>query len=105
MEVQVTKLAEDKIKEAIKIYNEKNQLRIYVEAIACHGAKFGLAFDDIKEDDIIEKVGDITYFADENVLKYSDGIKIDYVLEPKEGFIVTSLRPVKSSCSSCAGCK
>ncbi|CDF57120.1 hypothetical protein [Thermobrachium celere] len=105
MEVHVTKLAEEKILEAIKTYNEKNQLRIYVEAVACHGAKFGLAFDDIKEGDVTEKVGDIIYFADENVLKYSDGIKIDYVTEPKEGFIVTSLRPIKSSCSSCFGCK
>lgn len=105
MEIEVTKLAEEKILETIKQHNEQNQIRIYVEAIACHGAKFGLAFDDIREGDTLKKVGEITYFADENVFKYSDGIKIDYVKEPKEGFIVTSLRPINRGCSSCSGCK
>lgn len=105
MEILVTKLAEDKILETIKKYNEKNQIRIYVDKITCHGAKFGLAIDDIRNDDVIQKIGNITYFADENVIKYSDGIRIDYITEPKEGFIIKSIRPVKLNCHNCLGCR
>lgn len=105
MDIKLSQLAEDKIKEAIKENNEQPNLRIYVEKVGCAGARFGISFDDIKENDTVTAVNGINIITDnEFIPKHSDGIDIDYVVEPKEGFIIKSLRPIKKSCSGCSGC-
>lgn len=105
MELVVTDIAIQKIDEAIKENNEKSRIRVYVDTTTCSGARFGLAFDDVREDDEITKISEIDFITDKQYVPlYSDGISIDYVTTPSDGFIIRSLRPVKSSCGSCSGC-
>lgn len=105
MDINLSELAREKIMENVSAYNESPVLRIYVESVACSRAKFGLAFDYIKDGDQLTEVGGIKFITDsEYVPVYSDGIDIDYVVEPKEGFIIKSLHPVsKSSGCGCGG--
>lgn len=105
MDIRLSKLAEDKIKEAVSENNEQPNLRIYVEKAACSGARFGIAFDDAKEDDEVTQINGINFITDNEFIPvHSDGIDIDYVTEPREGFIIKSLRAIKKSCGGCSGC-
>ncbi|TDT60924.1 iron-sulfur cluster biosynthesis family protein [Fonticella tunisiensis] len=112
MEFKVTALAERKIKEVVELHNEVPVLRIYVERAFCSGARFGIAFDYIREGDEITEVNGIQFITDSEYMpRYSDGISIDYVTNPKEGFIIKSLRSVTSGCGGgcgsrrgCTGC-
>ena len=105
MEIRLSKLAKEKIEESVDINNEEPVLRIYVEAVACSGAKFGLAFDYIKDEDTITEVDGIKFLTDkEYVPAYSDGIDIDYKTGLKEGFIIKSINPVAASFGCGEGC-
>jgi Fe-S cluster assembly iron-binding protein IscA len=111
MEINITEMAQVKIREFAAANNEEPVIRIYVEKAACSGARFGIAIDNFRTGDEITQKGDIKIFTDsEYVPIYSDGINIDYTVKPKEGFIISSCRPVKKandeSCSSggCGGC-
>lgn len=105
MDIKLSKLAEDKIKEAVKDNNEQPNLRIYVERAGCSGARFGIAFDDPKDSDQVTEINEINFITDNEFIPvHADGIDIDYVVEPREGFIIKSLRTIKKSCSGCSGC-
>lgn len=115
MEINITDIAQTKIKEFATANNEEPVVRIYVEKASPKGARFGIVIDNFRPGDEITQKGDIKVLTDSEYIPiYSDGINIDYTVEPKEGFIISSCYPVKSgkseSCSSggcgngCAGC-
>lgn len=110
MEILLSRLAADKIREAAEQNNEEKTVRLYVEGAGCSGAKFGIAFDDIKDGDVVSKIDDITFITDTQYIPmYSDGLDVDYVSTPKEGFVISSIRQVKGygcggGCSGCSGC-
>ncbi|WP_035380527.1 HesB/IscA family protein [Fervidicella metallireducens] len=106
MEIKVSQVAIEKILDAVKEHNEKPTVRIYVAGVACSGAKFGIAFDDVKEGDETTEISGLTFITDTEYMPvYADGINIDFVTEPSEGFVITSLRPVAPSCGGgCSGC-
>lgn len=105
MEIKLTNLAVEKINEVVKANDEVPALRIYVTSVGCSGAKFGLAFDDAKETDDKTVVDGITFITDtEHVPEYSDGINIDFAEGESEGFIITSINPVKKSCGGGCNC-
>jgi iron-sulfur cluster assembly accessory protein len=102
MDIKLSKFAWDKIMQTVEEYNEEPILRIYVESAACSGARFGIAFDYIKKEDDVTEVEGVKFITDkEYVPKYSDGLDVDYVTMPKEGFIIKSLRPVEKSGCGC----
>lgn len=107
MEIQVSKPAYDKIIEEADKRSTELTVRIYVEKIICNKARFGIAFDDERDDDEITYVNNIIFFTDRKYVPfYCDGLSIDYVSIPKEGFIVSSLRTVPINCSGkCCKCK
>lgn len=107
MEIRITDLAKEKIIEAARENNVQPMVRLYVISAACSGAKFGIAFDEPKQYDVLTEIGGIEFITDtEYVTKYSDGMNIDYIVNPKEGFIISSIRPIKKSCGNgCGGCK
>jgi iron-sulfur cluster assembly accessory protein len=107
MDIQITDLALDKIREFASCNNSESNARIYVSSAGCSGARFGILIDDIKEDDEVCDICGVKVITDrEYIPKYSDGLDIDYVLGSKEGFIIKSLREVKKSCGGCSsgGC-
>jgi Fe-S cluster assembly iron-binding protein IscA len=104
MEFRITQLAEAKIKETVELNNEVPVLRIYVEKAACSGARFGIAFDDIKEGDEVTEVNGIRFITDTDyVPQYANGISIDYACGPKEGFMIQTLFPIIKSGGGCGG--
>jgi Fe-S cluster assembly iron-binding protein IscA len=107
MEIQVSKPAYDKIIEEAKKRNTELTVRIYAEKIICTKARFGIAFDDERDDDEITYVNNIIFFTDRKYVPfYCDGLSIDYVSIPKEGFIISSLRTFPIKCSGkCCKCK
>lgn len=105
MEIKLSKLAAEKINEVVETNNETPTLRIYVTSVGCSGAKFGLAFDDAKEDDTITEVDGITFITDtEYVPEYSDGITVDFAEGESEGFLIKSTNPIKKSCGGGCNC-
>lgn len=115
MNINITETAKVKIKEFAAANNEEPVVRIYVQKATCSEARFGIAIDDFRQGDEITQKGDIKILTDsEYVPRYSNGINIDYAVKPKEGFIISSVVPVKRSiregCNSggcghgCGGC-
>lgn len=106
MDIKITDMAREKIIEEASKNNVEPMVRLYVMNFACSGAKFGIAFDEAKQNDVLTEIDGIEFITDTDyVPKYADGMSIDYTVTPKEGYIIASLRPVKKSCGSgCAGC-
>lgn len=107
MEIEVTELAKTKILEEAKGYSVEPTVRLYVLNAACSGARFGLAFDEAKQFDVMTEIDGIEFVTDsEYVPKFADGLSVDYINEPKPGFIIKSLRPVGKTCgkSKAGGC-
>lgn len=107
MDIQITDLAKQKILETAKEKKVEPIVRIYIKSFACSGARFGIAFDEAKQFDILTEIDGIEIVTNADyVPKHSDGLNIDYVMSPKEGYVITSLRPIKKNCGSgCDGCK
>ncbi|KRQ87950.1 Iron-sulfur cluster insertion protein ErpA [Caloramator mitchellensis] len=90
-----------------KIAKENNQdliVRIYTDMIGCKGIRFGIAYDEVLENDEKHQIGDITFVADHRLNEYADEIEIDFVDTPKQGFVFKSYPEYKKSCSGCSGC-
>jgi iron-sulfur cluster assembly accessory protein len=111
MEIKITEKAKEKIISSAKEYKVDPIVRVYVTGGGCSGGKFGIAFDEAKQYDIMTEIDGIEILTDsEYVPKFSDGLNIDYVITPKEGYIISTLRPIKKDCGSgsgsgCSGCK
>lgn len=105
MDIKITQAAKSKILEEVGSSGIEPTVRIYVTSMACSGARFGLAFDEAKQFDVMTELEGIEFVTDsEYVPKFADGLSIDYVTEPNEGFIIQSLRPMGKACST-GGCK
>lgn len=106
MEIKITDAAREKIISLAMENKVEPVVRLYVLCTACHGAKFGIAFDDPRQYDVLTEMDGIEFITDtEYVPKYSSGLSVDYTNNPKEGFIITTLRPTKSSCEGgCSSC-
>lgn len=110
MDIEITEAAKNKILGEAIGYKIEPVVRLYVQSAACSGARFGLAFDEAKQFDVMTEIDGIEFVTDsEYVPKFADGLSVDYVEEPKAGFIIKSLRPLAKTCStkekgSCGGC-
>ena len=112
MEIEITDIAKEKIITSAKENKVEPTVRLYVTNAACSGAKFGIAFDEAKQKDVLTEIDGIEFITDTDyVPTYADGLKVDYVTGAKEGYIISSLRPVTASCGtgccssgSCGGC-
>jgi iron-sulfur cluster insertion protein len=63
--------------------------RVFVENGGCHGFSYGFAFDERRNDDEINKTGDVEVLLDPQSAKYLNGAKIDYVEDFKgAGFVI-----------------
>lgn len=80
-------------------------IRIILSGGSCHGPVFGISVSDARENDIIEKVNDITFIIQEELFK-EYGIFTVLSTEENEGLGLT-VRPLiepEGGCSTCAGC-
>lgn len=105
MEIKLSELALEKINEAVESNDETPTLRIYVISAGCKGAKFGLAFDEATESDVVTDVNGVSFITDTtDVPRYSDGLTIDFVQGESEGFVIKSLNPIEQGCGGSCGC-
>lgn len=96
MNINITDSAQVKIREFAAANNEEPVVRIFVQKATCYEARFGIVIDSFKQGDEITQKGDIIILTDsEYVPRYSNGINIDYSVNPKEGFIISSALPIK----------
>jgi HesB-like selenoprotein len=86
----------------IKEYN----IRINFAGNSCSGPAFNISVDSAKEDDIVEKVNDITFVTDKDITNEFGGFVL-LSTEENSGRGM-SLRPLiepeGGGCSSCPGC-
>ena len=89
--VQLTDSAVKKVKDyAVKnaAYQGK-AFRVYVQGGGCQGFSYGFTFDQKRDDDEINKTGDVEVLVDPQSAKYLDGARIDYVEDFKgAGFVI-----------------
>lgn len=103
MIIKITDIAMQKLIETAKNNNKEPVINIYVEKVMCNSIKYGLAFDDSNEK-IHKIIGPIKVAIDEELNKYHKELEIDYILKPKEGFIIKGYPKFTRRCSSCNGC-
>jgi iron-sulfur cluster insertion protein len=89
--VQLTNSAISKVKDfATKnpTYQGKN-FRVYVQGGGCNGFSYGFTFDQKRQDDEVNKAGDLDVLIDPQSAKQLNGSMIDYVEDWRgSGFVI-----------------
>jgi len=88
---KITRNAAKVLKEELsKPENEGLTLRVVVTHVHGDHAHYGLELDKAKEDDVVVKTDkDIDVLLNKNE-PLLDGVKIDYLYFPREGFVITN---------------
>lgn len=78
MKVEVTEKAQQELKRILDSKKDKKPLRIYVAGHGWGGPSFGLALDELKEDDIKTEVDNFTFIIEEYLTESFGVFTIDY---------------------------
>ncbi len=91
MNCKITRNAAKKIKEIMEKEDTQGKtLRVYITHSHGDHAHYGIGVDEPGENDVIVKTDkDIDVLLDRNQ-ELLDGVKIDYLYIPKEGFVITN---------------
>lgn len=84
---------------------EGYNIRINLAGFGCSGPVFNITVDEAKETDLVEKINDITFFAEKSLIDEYGGFII-LSTEENDGRGL-SLRPViqpEGGCGTCGGC-
>ena len=104
--ITVTELAQEKIGQVLKENkNEEKGIRVFLYGGGWGGPSLNLALDEPKDSDSIFENGGVQYIIDNDTLKMTGDITIDFVTEGwQAGFTVQSQNPVSGSCSVGGSC-
>ncbi|MEN3048293.1 MAG: iron-sulfur cluster assembly accessory protein [Candidatus Caldarchaeales archaeon] len=104
LDIRVSPLAVQKMKEILKEAGESFGVRIFVSE-GCCGPAYGLALDDqVNGDDLVINVDGVTFIVDSFSAERLKGVELDYAATPYgEGFVVKGARPSGGHSCSC-GC-
>lgn len=83
---------------------EGYNIRITLAGFGCSGPVFNISVDEIKENDLVEKINDITFFAEQSLIDEFGGFII-LSSEENQGRGL-SLKPVietEGGCGTCGG--
>lgn len=103
--VKISEVALKEFKELLKDNKiETNTVRIVISGIGWGGPRFGLVLDEQKENDVFEKVEDMTFLVEEDINKEYGCLQIKSGEE--NGYGGLSIEPETSSggCGSCSSC-
>ncbi len=84
---------------------EAYNIRINLAGFGCSGPVFNITVDEAKETDLVEKINDITFFAEKTLVDEYGGFII--LSTEENGGRGLSLRPViqpEGGCGTCGGC-
>lgn len=85
--------------------NERS-LRVHFVGNSCHGPAFNISVDEAKEGDIIEKVNDLTFVIEPNLIEEFGGFMF-LSSEENEGqglSLKPLIAPADTGCDSCSSC-
>lgn len=83
---------------------ENYSIRINLGGFGCSGPAFNISVDDAKEGDVTQKVNDITFVVEEQLINEFGGFKL--LSSEENGGRGLSLKPVievEGGCGSCGG--
>ena len=97
--VNITAVAEQKIKELMAEEKDIVGLRVYVRGGGCHGYQYGMAFESkMAEDDTIIEKGEVKLIMDSQSAPLLQGAEVDYVDSVQgSGFSIKNPQP-KTTC-------
>lgn len=78
MEMNVTERALEQLNELVEEKQVSKNVRVYIAGVGWGGPTFGLALEEPKEEDIVEKVGDINFVLSPDMGGNFTCINIDY---------------------------
>lgn len=61
-----------------EIADDSKYLRLFVETGGCSGLEYGMSFDDIKDDDVVEESQEIKFIIDPKSMVHLDGCRVDF---------------------------
>jgi iron-sulfur cluster assembly protein len=76
--ISLTEAARDKVKEFMA-QHDGLALRIYVSKGGCSGFSYGMALDEVHDDDEVFQQEGVSVIIDRESLPYLDGSQVDYV--------------------------
>lgn len=99
--VTVTEIAQEKIAHVLKENKtEAKGVRVFLNGGGWGGPSLNLALDESKDSDSVFNNGGVQYVIDNDILKMTGDITIDFVTEGWQfGFTIQSQNPVSGSCS------
>ncbi len=110
--LKITDLACEQFKELL---SEKNvpldNIRIYLSNMSCHGPAFNVSSSELKEDDLCQKVGDLTFILNKDLfIQYSGFILLCGEENGMGGFTLEPIHKPENTgcsggCSSCEDCE
>lgn len=78
MKIEVTQKAKEELKRVLKLRKDNKPIRIYVAAYGWGGPSFGLALDELKEEDIRVDTDDFTFILENYLSENFNSFTIDY---------------------------
>ncbi|MBF0100283.1 MAG: IscA/HesB family protein [Desulfobacterales bacterium] len=96
---EVTPAAQQEIEAYFK-HKEIKPIRIFLHEGSCCGPSLVMALDEIKQNDAVYEISNISYIIDKAFLAKAEPIKVDF---DEMGFSISSQIDLQSgSCSSCS---
>ena len=92
LNIGLTDKAAERVRAVMNTQGKKDSgLRLYVSGGCCSGFQYGLAFDEIKDEDHVIESHGVRILVDEQSAQYLEGSEIDYVESVMgEGFLVNN---------------
>lgn len=78
MEIKVTNLAKDKLKDLLEEKKTDKSLRIFIAGYGWGGPSIGLALEEPKEDDLQLEVDDLNFAVEDGVSSMYRVLTVDY---------------------------
>lgn len=78
MEIKVTDLAKDKLKEMLEEKKSDKSLRVFVAGYGWGGPSIGLALEEPKEDDLQVEVDDLNFAVEDGITSMYRLLTVDY---------------------------
>lgn len=78
MEIKVTNLAKDKLKDLLEEKKTDKSLRVFIAGYGWGGPSIGLALEEPKEDDLQLEVDDLNFAVEDGVSSMYRVLTVDY---------------------------
>lgn len=79
-------------------------IRINLAGMGCHGPSFNIVLDTEQEGDVVEKIHDITFLVNKDLIDEFEGFEITSAEENGRGLLLEPIKKFEGGgCSGCSG--